>query len=104
MKQKTASYSRAQQDCFSADLQQLRASKPLSSSSCLLTLSSVLDDAAQLIRVCGHLRRTPFLDTETIHPVVIEPTHKVTQLVTQAFDQQLSHPDAEQVFAEIRRR
>ncbi|KAL6466869.1 hypothetical protein MHYP_G00246730 [Metynnis hypsauchen] len=94
---------RVQQDGFPAELQHLREGKPLPSSSHLLTLSPVLDSTEQLIRVGGRLRCCPSMEVETIHPVVLDPKHKITQLLIQAFDEQLHHPGAERVFAETRR-
>lgn len=93
-----------QQECFPIDLHQLRENKPLQRSSRLLTLSPALDSTTKLIRVGRRLRHSPSLDTETIHPIVLNPKHKITQLLIQSIDAQLHHSGAERVFAEIQRK
>ncbi len=94
---------RAQSDCFPDELRLLRAGKPISPSSRLLTLSPEIDDAEGLIRVGGRLRRAEGLDQATVHPVVLDPAHPSTRLLIQDFDSRLHHPGPERVFAEIRR-
>lgn len=93
----------AQQDSFPEELSLLKGGKPVPSSSRLLTLSPELDEAGELIRVGGRLRRTEGLGTATLHPIVLDPRHPSTRLLIQNFDSQLCHPGTERVFAEIRR-
>lgn len=83
-------------------LAQLREDKPLPSSSHLLNLSPVLDSTACLLRVGGRLLPIPSVDTETIHSVVLDSMHKITQII-HAFDKQLRHSGAEHVLDELQR-
>lgn len=95
---------RVQQECFSTLHQQLMAGKPLSGSSRIIPLAPEFDHAAQLIRVGGRLRHTPVVAVETLHPIILDPKHKITQLLIQHYDDQLHHPGCERVFAELRRK
>lgn len=95
---------RVQQECFSTDCQQLMAGKPLSGSSRIIPLGPEFDNAAQLIQVSGRLRHTPAVAVETLHPIILDPQHKITQLLIQHYDDQLHHPGSERVFAELRRK
>ena len=93
----------AQRDSFPDELRLLKAGKPLSSSSRLLTLSPEIDEVEGLIRVGGRLRRAEALDQATVHPIVLDPAHLSTRLLIQDFDGRLHHPGPERVFGEIRR-
>ncbi|XP_039516158.1 uncharacterized protein LOC120470642, partial [Pimephales promelas] len=93
-----------QLDCFGEDFQHLSEGKPVPSTSRLITLAPEYDDRLQLIRVGGRLRRSDLLDTETIHPIVLDPAHQVTKLIIQDADRDLRHPGSERLFAELRRR
>ncbi|KAJ8352099.1 hypothetical protein SKAU_G00235750 [Synaphobranchus kaupii] len=59
-------FRRAQQDSFPEEIHLLKASKPIPSSSRLLTLSPELDEAGDLIRVGGRLHRAEALDRTTM--------------------------------------
>ncbi len=95
---------KSQQDSFPEDFDCLAMGRTVPSSSRLITLAPEYDSVFQLIRVGGRLRRSDQLDPDTIHPVVLDPAHKVTQLLIQDMDHQLCHPGSERVFAELRRR
>lgn len=94
---------RAQRGSFPDELWLLKVSKPISSSSRLLTLSPEIDAAEGLIHVRGRLRRAKALDQATVHPIVLDPGHPSTRLLIQDFNSRLHHPGPERVFAEIRR-
>lgn len=95
---------RAQRDSFPKELRLLKAGKPVQRSSRLLNLSQELDDTRGLIRVGGHLRGSDnFSYMESVHPVVLDPSHPVIRLLIQDFDSCLRHPGPECVFTEIRR-
>ncbi|XP_056324239.1 uncharacterized protein LOC130237344 [Danio aesculapii] len=93
----------AQATCFPTELEALTTGKPLPSNSRLLTLAPELDKSTGLIRVGGRLRRSELLDPETVHPIILEPKHPLSQLLIQHFDEKLHHPGPERVYAEIRR-
>lgn len=95
---------KAQEQCFPEDLKRLLASKPVSSTSRLLTLAPEYDESTKLIRVGGRLRRSDHLEPDTVHPIVLDPAHPVTKLIIQDTDNDLRHPGSERLFAEIRRR
>lgn len=94
----------SQQESFPLDLEQLRAGKPLSHNSRLKALAPELDSETQLIRVGGRLRHSPYLERDTVHPIVLDPKHPITQLIIQSYDAKLHHPGYERVFAELRRK
>lgn len=93
-----------QVDCFEEDFQHLSERKPVPSTSRLITLAPEFDDQLKLIRVGGRLRRSNLLDTEAIHPIVLDPAHQVTKFIIQDADRDLHHPGSERLFAELRRR
>lgn len=94
---------RAQSDSFPIEVEHLKAGNPVRSDSRLLKLSPEWDQEKELIRVGGRLRHSN-LTPDTLHPIVLDPAHHITKLIIKAYDQQLHHPGAERVFAEIRRR
>lgn len=69
---------RAQRDSFQQEYSLLKADKPVPSSSRLRTLSPELDEQGELIRVGGRLRRAEGLELTTLHPVILDPGHRVT--------------------------
>lgn len=91
----------AQRDNFSEEVQCLAAGKPVPSSSSLITLAPEYDESIQLIRVGGRLRRCQDLENDVIHPTVLDPRHAVTKLLIRQVDNDLKHPGAEQLFAEL---
>ncbi|XP_030609347.1 uncharacterized protein LOC115796997 [Archocentrus centrarchus] len=95
---------RAQQDSFPEELDLLRAGKPVPATSRLRCLAPESDETVQLIRVGGRLRRSDQLDLDAIHPVVLDPRHRVSQLLIHDTDRSLHHPGAERLFAELRRK
>ncbi len=94
---------RVQQESFPNDYERLEKGTPVSSDSRLLTLAPELDKSSSLIRVGGRLRRAESIDESTLHPIVLDAHHPVTQLLIKQYDCKLHHPGAERVFAEIRR-
>lgn len=94
----------SQQESFPLDLEQLRAGKILSHNSRLKALAPELDSETQLIRVGGRLRHSPYLEQDTVHPIVLDPKHPITQLIIKSYDAKLHHPGYERVFAELRRK
>ncbi|KAK7902058.1 hypothetical protein WMY93_018827 [Mugilogobius chulae] len=93
----------AQEDSFPSELAHLKAGKALANNSRLLKLAPELD-SAQLIRVGGRLRHSPHLSPDTVHPVVLDYKHPLSQLIIKDIDEKLSHPGPERVFAEVRRK
>ena len=94
---------RAQQQSFPEDYKLLKAGKPVSSGSRLLTLAPEIDQSSDLIRVGGRLRRLEGLDGLMLHPVVLDASHPTTRLLIRKYDSDLHHPGPERVFAELRR-
>lgn len=94
---------RAQMDSFLEEYNLLKVGKPVPRSSRLLSLSPEVDETRQLICVGGRLRRSEDLALETLHPIILDPSHPVTKLLIQDFDRRLHHPGPERVFAELRR-
>lgn len=77
----------AQQDSFAEEFSLLKAGKSVGCwSSRLLSLAPEYDETVRLIWVGGRLRRSDLLEPDTIHPVVLDPRHKVTQLLIQDID------------------
>lgn len=52
----------------------------------------------------GGLRHCDQLESETIHPIVLDPKHLVTKLLIRQYDSDLKHLGAERLFAELRRK
>lgn len=94
----------AQLDSFPEELRALKAGQFISTDSRLRSLAPEYDKDIGLIRVGGRLRRIETLPPDVIHPIVLDPQHQVTKLLIQDIDQQLNHPGAERVLAELRRR
>lgn len=92
----------AQRPSFPEDYKALAAGKPVSPTSCLLTLAPILDFISGLIRVGGRLRRLEDVDV-LFHPVVLDASHTVTHLLIQRYDTDLQHPGPEQVLSELQR-
>lgn len=81
---------RAQIDCFPDDSALLRAGKPVSANSRLITLSPEFDKESGLIKVGGRLCRAEELAPAAVHPV-LDPHHRVTtQLIRDSGIQGLS--------------
>lgn len=95
---------RSQVESFPEETAQLQLGKPVSHSSRLLTLAPEYDHKAKLVRVGGRLRRCNHLDSNTVHPIVLDPSHPLVKLLIQHYDNILSHPGPERVFAELRRK
>ncbi|XP_052419354.1 uncharacterized protein LOC127963465 [Carassius gibelio] len=93
----------AQLDSFPEELRALKAGQFISTDSRLRSLAPEYDKNTGLIRVGGRLRRIETLPPDFIHPIVLDPQHQVTKLLIQDIDQQLNHPGAERVLAELRR-
>lgn len=94
----------AQIESFPEETALLQSDKPVSHSSRLLTLAPEYDHEAKLVRVGGRLRRCNHLDSNTVHPIVLDPTHPLVKLLIQHYDNLLLHPGPERVFAELRRK
>ncbi|MGH0181996.1 UNVERIFIED_CONTAM: hypothetical protein FKN15_010817 [Acipenser sinensis] len=93
-----------QADSFSGELNALETGKDIPANSRLWTLSPEYDQCLRLIRVGGRLRRAEGLDPDSIHPIVLDPSHPITKLLIQDYDERLLHPGPERVLAEIRRK
>ncbi|KAL1267625.1 hypothetical protein QQF64_032988 [Cirrhinus molitorella] len=93
----------SQLERFPEEYHLLKANKPIPSSSRLLVLCPEFDATDEVIRVGGRLRRADDLDPNFKHPIVLDPSHGITKLLIQDFDQRLCHPGPERVFAELRR-
>nr|XP_054592608.1 uncharacterized protein LOC107395320 [Nothobranchius furzeri]XP_054592609.1 uncharacterized protein LOC107395320 [Nothobranchius furzeri] len=93
----------AQTDSFTEETKALQTSRPVRSDSRLSTLSPEYDSLTGLIRVGGRLRQAADLDPDSIHPIVLAAEHPLTKLIIRTYDDQLLHPGAERLFAEIRR-
>ena len=95
---------RAQQDSFTEECNLLSSGKPVHTTSRLLSLAPEYDKTVKLIRVGGRLRWSDQLEPDTVHPVILDLRHRVTQLIIQDTDKDLHHPGAERLFAELRRK
>ena len=94
----------AQSMSFPEEVKALMSDRPLPSHSRLGSLSPEYDKETGLLRVGGRLRRAEQLETDAIHPVLLDPKHPLTKLIIQDFDETLLHPGPERVLAELRRR
>ncbi len=94
----------AQMENFPEELALIRAGKAVPVSSKMITPAPEYDESSNLIRVGGRLLGCASLNQEVMHPVLLAPTHPVTKLLIQHCDDQLHHPGAECVFAELHRR
>ncbi|XP_061128044.1 uncharacterized protein LOC133149871 isoform X1 [Syngnathus typhle] len=95
---------KAQEDCFAEELRALKVGRALPVNSHLMSLSPEYDKTTELLRVGGRLRHAEGLDLDTIHPVIMDPSHHVTKLIIKNADDSLLHPGPERVLAELRRR
>lgn len=95
---------RSQQDSFAEELSLLSTGKPVAATSRLISLAPEYDKTVRLIRVGGKLHRSDQLEPGSIHPVVLDHRHKVTQLIIQDMDKSLHHPGSEHLFAELLRK
>lgn len=93
--------SHAQSESFPEEFQALKNGKEIPRYSRLLPLAPEFDRALQVIRVGGRLRQSKDLEPDTIHPIVLDPKHHITQLLIKNYDERLLHPGP--VFAEMRR-
>nr|XP_055023061.1 uncharacterized protein LOC129413363 [Misgurnus anguillicaudatus] len=62
-----------------------------------------MDKSSGLIRVGGQLRRAQMIEESTIHPIVLDAYHPVTQLLIKHYDCKLRHSGPERLFAEMQR-
>ncbi|KAL0153282.1 hypothetical protein M9458_051409 [Cirrhinus mrigala] len=92
-----------QQESFPEDYQLLGTGKPVRSGSRLVTLAPEMDPSCGLIRVGGRLRRVSGIEDSVLHPLVLDPSHPVSRLIIQHYDDKLHHPGSERLFREIRR-
>lgn len=97
-------FKQAQAMCFPVELDTLTCGKSLPPNSRLVSLAPEIDQSTGLIRVGGRLRRSELLRPDTVHPIVIDPKHPLSQLLIQHYDEKLHHPGPERVFAELRRK
>lgn len=58
----------------------------------------------KLVRAGGRLRRCNHLDSNTVHPIVLDSAHPLIKFLIQHYDNLLLHPGPECVFAELRRK
>lgn len=58
-----------------------------------------MDEKGELICVGGRLHQSEELETTALHPVILDPSHPVTKLLIQEFDDRLHHPGTERVLA-----
>ena len=100
----TLLFMQSQRDSFPEEMKALKASRSIPSDSRLGSLAPEHDDATGLLRVGGRLRRAEALETDMIHPIILDPHHPITKLVIKDFDQTLLHPGPERVLAELRRK
>lgn len=77
---------KAQMDSFPSDLSALQTDKDLSSASKLSSLAPELDQVLVVIRVGGRLRRAEDLDPDTIHPIVLDSSHRIAKLLIQKYE------------------
>lgn len=96
--------SSAQAGSFPEESQALKNGKQISTHSCLLPLSPEYDETLRVIRVGGRLRRSADLELDTIHPLVLDPKHPVTQLHIKHYDETLLYPGPDRVFVVIMRK
>ncbi|XP_033096565.1 uncharacterized protein LOC117100838 [Anneissia japonica] len=97
---------RVQKDCFAEEYEVLKnGGKSVAKSSKLVNLDPQFDMESELIQVGGRLKRNDQLEME-VHPVVLDPSHQITQLLIKRIDSNVFNHGAgvEQVFSYIRRR
>ncbi|KAK7881024.1 hypothetical protein WMY93_030613 [Mugilogobius chulae] len=92
----------SQTESFPEEVKCLKADKPVSGSSKLISLAPEIDSELGLIRVGGRLRRME-TGPNDIYPIVLDPSHAVTRLIIKDMDARLLHPGTDRVFAELRR-
>lgn len=73
-----------QEESFPLDVEQLKAGKPLAHNSHLKTLAPEIDSKTLLIKVGGHLRHSSHIEQDTIHPIILDAKHPITQLIIQS--------------------
>lgn len=82
----------------------LKGGKDISVHSRLIKLAPEYDKEQDLIRVGGRLRRCHGLSDAVLHPIVLSQDHPVVKLLIKHYDDQLHHPGAGRVYAELRRK
>lgn len=92
-----------QADSFPVELKFMLNGRPLPPHSRLRALAPELDELTGLIKVGGRLRNVGGSLEISVHPVVLDPEHKITQLLIRDFDERLLHPGPERVFSELQR-
>lgn len=90
----------AQADSSPADVKALH---PVSSKSRLSSLAPEYKQETGLIHVGGRLCRAAELDTETIHPIILDSRHPFTKFLIKDCDERLHYAGAEHVLAELQR-
>ena len=93
----------AQSESFPEEVKAPNSDRPLPTSSRLSSLSPECDKDTGLLRVGGRLRRAEQLDADTIHPVLLDPKHPLTNLTIQDVDETLLHPGPKRVLGELQR-
>ncbi|XP_073771200.1 uncharacterized protein [Danio rerio] len=92
-----------QESSFPEELTSLKTGQPVHINSRLRHLAPELDEATNLIRVGGRLRRMQPISDFEIHPIGLDSRHPATALLIKDYDERLLHSGSERVFAEIRR-
>ena len=88
-----------QEEVFQQDLESLKRKKQLRPSSQLLSLSPFIDPDG-LLRLGGRLRRAP-LPHENRHPILLPPSHPLTEKVIDAFHLGFLHAGTDYVLSQV---
>ncbi|XP_043264280.1 uncharacterized protein LOC122404410 [Colletes gigas] len=91
-----------QQECFGKEISDLRATKPLTQTSKIISLNPFLD-AKGLLRVGGRLENAPIIYNQK-HPLILPSDHPVTNLIVAYEHCRLLHAGCQLTSASLRNR
>lgn len=94
----------AQEEDFPEEFKLLQLGQDVSAQSRLVELAPEYDPVTCLIRVRGRLRQSKDLESEALHPIVLDHKNPITKLLIAYFDSTLCHPGPQRIFAQLRRK
>ncbi|XP_047659598.1 uncharacterized protein LOC113658967 [Tachysurus fulvidraco] len=94
----------AQEKDFSEQYKLLNSGQDVPKQSRLAELSPEYDPVVRLIRVGGRLRQSKELESDVIHPIILDPKNPITKLLIADLDSILCHPGPQRVFVQLQRK
>lgn len=91
-----------QEESFANEIEALNSGGSLIKGSDLYTLSPYVDDK-KLLRVYGRIGAATWLPLDSRHPIILPPSHKLTELIVAHFHKTMKHQNFEATMGEIRK-